>query len=265
MRIAFNVKGDVGGRAVRALLGVSDVAGVGIWKSNPRLPHDRRLGPIEDLLGYDVLVTDDSSIQTVLADAVDARVPLVVATDDLDKSSIAESLIQAQVPALIGANIRSGLAHALLTRMRSDFDEVLEGSVSWTEPGRPFRLGRGIDFPRPVGPLWAKETAKEWFPPGPVRTRRLRAPVEGPWAALAITLSGLVNDGIVSSTLGVSDDREYLSAIALASGAVAMARHGLPAGLWWAGNLADPFLHAATAMGLATATFVQAHDRTTAT
>ncbi len=249
---------------MRALLGEPDLAGIGIWKSNPRLPHDRRLGPIDDLLGYDVLVTDDASVKPMLIDAIDARIPLVVSADDLDNSAIAEELIQAQVPALIGANLRSGLVHALLAELRGSFDEVLEGSVAWTEPGRPFRLGQGVEFPGPVGPLWAKETDKEWFPPGPVKTRRLRAPVEGPWAGIVITLSGLVSDGIVSRTLGVSDDREYLSALSLAAGAAAMARNGLPAGLWWAGNFAEPFLEAATSMGLATAVFEKRHDRTAA-
>ena len=55
--------------------------------------------------------------------------------------------------------------------------------------------------------------------------------------------------------MGVADDRKYLGAIALAAGALAMAKHGLPAGMWWSGDFAEPYLEAAKAFGLATASF----------
>ncbi len=249
------MNGDLGGRAVRALLGEPDVAGIGIWKSNPRLPKDRRIGPIEDLLGYDVLVTDDPVVGPMLNDAIDARVPLVVAQDDVDRAAVAEALIDAQIPGLIGANIRSGLVHAVVAELRNGFDEVLEASVAWTELGRPLRAGHPIQYPPPTGPLWSKAAHKEWFPQAAVKARRYRSPVEGQWAALSITMSGFVNDGVVSRTVGASDDRDYLSAIALAAGAVAMARQVLPAGMWWAGDFASPYLDAARSLGFATASF----------
>jgi hypothetical protein len=265
VRIAFNCTGENGVRAIKALLTDASVESIGIWKSNPSLPHDRRIGPITDLLGYEVLVTDDPSVGQSVADTVDARIPLVTAADDMDKGAIAEALIEAQVPGLVGSNLRAGLVHALLVELRSRFDEVLEESLSWTEPGRPLRRGHAAEFPNPTGPLWAKPSSSEWFPAGHVKLKRFMAPQEDRWAAASVTVSGFVNDGVVSRTVGISDDRKYLEAIALASGALAMAKHGLPAGMWWTGDFSDAYLDAARTFGLATAHFERTgrHERTT--
>ncbi|MEN8040751.1 MAG: hypothetical protein ABFR95_04540 [Actinomycetota bacterium] len=125
-------------------------------------------------------------------------VPLVVWPDGAPSD-----LGPASVPVVVGANLGSTLADALLTHpasMPTDADTV---RVAWTEPGTPYKKGTAIAFPEPVGMAWARKRSNN----------RYVAHRDDEWAAAMTMVEG--PDG--HRTVGVSDHGPHLEALILAA------------------------------------------------
>lgn len=223
MRIALDAGTEVGNRCARTLLGESSVSYLGIV--NEPVPSRRRSGPISDLAGFDVLVTDGSSdIHSLLGRASVAQVPIVVWEDEPGLASGS-----APVPVVHGANVATALTSALAAHpaaAASDSDSV---RISWTEPGKPHRSGTPVTFPEPVGNQWGRKRA-----PG-----RFVAIVDDEWAGAVVDVDGPDGRRIV----GVSDHGAYMEASVLAATALAtasvMASHGLDLKVTSASSLAS--------------------------
>ncbi len=116
------------------------------------------------------------------------RVDLATSPEGFDLF-VTDQVIPTEVPTVtIPLQPLEWLAAELAT-MASDPTER-----SYTSVGQPLHSGTATRFPRPLGGAWARE--KNGF---------LVAPVDGPLAGVSV--SG-------KNTIGVTDDREFLTALA---------------------------------------------------
>lgn len=209
MRVALDTGTEVGNRCARVLLGESSISYLGIV--NEPVPSRRRSGPISDLTGFDVLVTDGSTdAHSLLGRASVARVPMVLWEDG---PRIASG--STPVPVVHGANVATALTSALAAHPAAETYDTDSVRISWTEPGKPHRSGTPLTFPEPVGNQWGRKRA-----PG-----RFVAMVDNEWAGAVIDIDGPEGRRIV----GVSDHAAYMEASVLAAAALAVGSQQLDA------------------------------------
>lgn len=171
---------------------------LGLWDSDGA-HRSKRSGPVNDVAGFDVVVSDRTEhLHDLAAHAAVAGTPLVMWVDE---TGIPPG--RSTVPLVSGANVGSALGDALSHHpmAKPTSDEVM--TIAWTEPGRPRRRGVPTAFPDPVGMLWSKERA-----PG-----RLAATTDGEWGGASVVVEGVGERRIV----GVSDQAAHLEAMVLAA------------------------------------------------
>jgi hypothetical protein len=203
VRVALDTSTEVGNRCARVLLGEASVSYLGVM--NGTVPSRHRSGPISDLSGFDVLVSDGTSdIHSLIGRASVADVPVVLWSDEagVGKGST-------RVPIVYGANVATALTAALRSHPAAEIDAEDVVRVSWTEPGKPHRSGIAITFPEPVGNQWGKKRGSGTFV----------ALVEDEWAGAVVDIEGPRGRRIV----GVSDHGAYMEATVLAATALAVA------------------------------------------
>ncbi len=205
MNIGIDVGQEVGQRAARILLGDARCDILTILNKQWR-PSDDRVVHTTDLTGTDVLISDGtSSLATLIGRASVASTPIVVWPDVSD-----DQTGPATVPVIVGANVGSTLASALLLHPASVTSPGDTVQVGWTEPGTPHRKGIPMPFPEPVGMEWTKERE-----PGRFVARR-----DDKWAGATALIEGPSGQRVV----GVADNGAHLEAITLvATGFVAAA------------------------------------------
>ena len=237
MRIALRQTTDLGLRAGRVLLGEKSLTTLGILDSQLGTGADRRVRHIDSLTGFDVFVTDaEVDVRDDLRLAHDAGVPCVMS-----------GILEDPPPeTIVGANARDGLAHALAEQEIRRVGVPLEVSIGWTSEGQELRRGTAVEFPEPIGSLWARRAPSLVHP-------TFVAPVPGEWAGLSVRVTSASSTGVSTKLVGVADLAIHLDAIALAAAAATAADPGYPADVhhpWWS----DAFLVKAIAMGLTVAT-----------
>jgi hypothetical protein len=250
MRIALDATGKIGARAARVLLAEPSVAALGLI-GRRSTSGDPRVSTITNLAGWDVLASDDTEqAERRYRQASDHGIPFVVPSD---QGSLPPN---PDIPVVVGANHRAGLAVSLASQECARHFSPMEVVVGWTEPGRPLRRGRPLVFPQPVGNLWAHEAQSTW-PEAPTGTQFLAAPVEGPWAGLVARVTAATSEGVEVRTIGVADDAIFLGGIALAAAVLVAASGAYPIGLNHPAAIAPAYLDASLQAGLEVATFVE--------
>ncbi len=258
MRVAVYPIAEAGIRAGRILLGDPHLTELGMYRRSLRNPDDPRARSIEDLEGFDALVTDETDHPLDVASwALAAGVSCALWSDlwrQRDEARrLGEEFAAAGLTLLVGASLGSGIAAALVSHELARTDEALEAKVAWTVPGRPLRRGEAIPFPKPVGPRWGKEVDDD-DQPSTVPTRRFVAPVSGDWAGAVVRLTGLLHDGVAQRVVGVADHAGHLEGLALAAGALSVAAGAFAPGLQWPASEPE-YLNRALEAGLTVATF----------
>lgn len=244
MRIALHATSEVGSRCGRILLAEGELEALGLVGRKPASDRDPRVHPVRHLDGWDLLVSD------ALPTRRDLPVPTVIAPDRSRTDGPRNGL-------LAGCNLASGLGAALAAHQASLAGEPLEVLVAWTEQGSPLRRGEPLPFPDPVGPHWGSpEDPLPWVPPTGV-VRLLSARAEGRWAGVIARVTSAGAEGVTARTLGVSDERSHLEAIALAAGALTAYEVGLEGSLRWPWDYGSRYLDRALRVGLEVASFVE--------
>lgn len=201
MRVLVDATTDIGQRAARVLLAEDGVTHVGLWDA-AEATHNARSGPASDVEGFDVAMSDRMDhIGDLLARCSVAGVPLVLWNDAPD---VAPG--PAIVPVVIGANLGSGLAEALVHHPSASLAPGDDVQIAWTEPGRPLRKGTPIAFPDPVGMSWSKQRS-----PG-----RYVAFRDDEWSGAVVRLEGEGGERII----GVADLGPHLEALVLTATAL---------------------------------------------
>ena len=120
--------------------------------------------------------------------------------------------------------------------------------LAWTRQGKPGRREVAVPFPAPVGARWGTRLPPRPGDPagddprgGPARRALGRGPGPGHVGDEAQARERLV---------AVADDRRHLEAIALAAGALLLARGGAPPGACRPGDVAAAYLAACLGVGL---------------
>jgi len=245
MRVALHHTTDIGLRAGRILLAEPRLRRLGVID---RRTHeaDPRVRSIENVDGYDLVVTDGEDPEPMLDRAAAAGIHCVVWVDgpDLsDRGGFEDTTL------LLGANLATGLALSLGSHEGATLPDADTELVAWTEPGRALRSGEAISFPDPVGPRWGRVRSEGGS------TREVMVPLDGAWAAILTRVS----DGTTTRTVGVSDLAEHLEALALAAGALAVSAGAYPAGPARPADAAAEYLFAALGAGLDVASFTEGH------
>lgn len=238
MRIALDYTSQIGIRSGRLLLGEPDLTFLGVVRREVK-DHDVRLGQINDLSGFDAVVTDDPE-SAILAEAVTFGVPCVLWADGFPDSDEA-----GDIPVLHGSNLVAGIGRSLAQREAEIAGPAADILLAWTEPGKPIRRGEPITFPEPVGARWGARRAMT------NRRVEIAAPVGGEWAGVVVQTTTNEERRI----LGIADLAPHLEAIALAAGGVAAASGLVPPGVHRPEELADDYLLAALRIGLDIASF----------
>ncbi|HEX9853722.1 MAG TPA: hypothetical protein VGC47_00195 [Acidimicrobiia bacterium] len=242
MRVALHDESSVAVRAGQVLLAERDLTVLGLLERDPTT-HDPRIERVDDLAGYDVLVTDaHRDMDGLVEEALEAGIGCVLFAGGPDIGerygsefdSIGRTLI-------VGANLATGIARCLAAHETARGGEVLGVTCAWTEPGSRLRRGEPVAFPDPVGALWAKRRRGR-------DKHDLVAPVEGDWAAATAAVTSVVDGGVVSRVVGVADLSAHLQALALASAAIAIDSYASGAHLPEAS--AERYLMAALGAGL---------------
>lgn len=209
---------------------------------------DDRIHTVNDLSGYDVVVTDAPDAAELVETALEAGISCVVWADGDDlAAAYGDQFAEAGTTLLTGANVASGLAPCLAAHETARGGEVLEVSIAWTEPGTPLRRGEPIPFPDPVGPRWALQRSN------PSGYKAFAAPVSGEWAAALARVTSVAAHGVVTRVVGVADLAVHLEALALAAGAMAIDLYA--AGAHRPADAAEIFLAKTLDAGLDIATY----------
>lgn len=246
MRIAMHHTSEVGVRCGRILLAERGLMELGVV-DRPTRTKDPRVRRTDDLLGYDVVVTDDPQPAHIIERALAAGISCVLWVDGDDLVEQHESeFLAIERTLLAGANLGAGLAPSLAVHESLGREEVLEVSIGWTEPGRRLRRGEPLAFPDPVGGVWGVER------PSRSGFRAFAAPLGGQWAGAMAKVTLATPDGVAIRIVGVADLAPHLEALALAAGAITIGSYATggqapPAS-------ADRYLDAMIAAGLGVAT-----------
>ncbi|MDJ0960166.1 MAG: hypothetical protein QNJ88_05880 [Acidimicrobiia bacterium] len=252
MRIAIHQTGEVGLRAARIILAERDLDVLGLLDRDPRATDDR-VERVDHLDGYDVLVVDDLEGVDELAErALEAGTALCV-WNDFDPGDLDGAFIERMSTILVGANLATGLTPCLAAHEVARGGHLMDVSIAWTEPGAPLRRGVAVPFPDPVGARWAK--SRDYGD-----TEVLVAPVVGEWAGAMARVTSATGTGVVTRIVGVADLAPHLEALALASGAITLARGAFPLGMAEPKDAAETYLSAALAAGLDVASY-ELHDQ----
>ncbi len=240
MRIALDHTSEIGVRAGRLLMGEEGLDLLGIVRRDVK-DSDRRIRRIDDLEGFDAVVTDDPD-SAILDEAVSAGVPCVLWADTFDRQTDI-----GEIPLLLGANLVSGIGQSLASREADVAGPDAQILFAWTEPGKPLRHGEPLTFPEPVGSRWGTRRR--------MTNRRLdvAATVPDEWAGVLVRSTA--DEG--TRTLGIADLATHLEAIALASGAVLAASGLVSPGTHRPDETADQYLVSALRIGLDIASFTE--------
>jgi len=263
LRIAVHASVEAGARAARILLGERDLIELGTFRCSLQNPDDARVRRVEDLSGFDVLVSDATDDPLELAEvALDHGISCVLWTDLWDHRDAAEEyglrFDDAGTSLVIGASLGPGIATALASHEVARLDNVFELTVGWTVPGKPLRKGAALPFPGPVGPLWGRAVEASTIP-DPVPTQRYDAPVNGEWAGAMARVTGAHDNGVARRVVGVADHAGHLEGLAIAAAAVTAAAGAYASGLQWPAAV-DEYLDRALAAGLTVAHYTLAAD-----
>jgi hypothetical protein len=204
VKAVLDAASEIGQRAGHILLGEAGADFVGLWNT-PEASAKARSGPVDDVAGFDVVVSDRSTnIEDLVARCAVAHVPLVLWTD-------APNLHEgpAAAPVAKGANVGLGLSEALTHHPSAASVAADSVVVGWTEPGKPKGSGTAVPFPEPVGMSWGRERSSNRF----VAFR------DDDWGGATVTLEGPSGKRIV----GVADLSSHLEALVLAGAALAAA------------------------------------------
>jgi hypothetical protein len=258
MRIAVHPQAEPGLRAARIILGERQLAELGMFRRSLNNPDDPRARPIDDLAGFDVLVSDDVDDPFAIAhDALEAGVSCVLWSDLWEDRAAARALgdqfAAAGLTLLVGASLGSGIASALASHEVARTEETLELTVAWTIEGRPLRRGEPLPFPDPVGSRWGREVEDQDLP-APRPTRHFVAPITGDWAGAMARITGVLDDGVARRVVGVADHAGHLEGIAIAAATFTVATGAYRPGLQWP-STHEEYLEKALTAGLAVATF----------
>lgn len=240
MRIALDHTSEIGVRAGRLLMGEEGLDLLGVVRRDVK-DKDSRIRRIDDLAGFDAVVTDDPD-SAILAEAASAGVPSVLWADTFDPQTDT-----ADVPVLFGANLVTGIGRSLATREADIAGTGAQILFAWTEPGKPLRHGEPLMFPEPVGSRWGTRRR--------MTNRRLEvaAAVPDQWAGVIVRST--TNEE--TRTLGIADLATHLEAIALAAGGVLAASGVLSPGENRPEETADQYLVSALRIGLDMASFTE--------
>jgi len=248
MRLALHPTTEAGHRAGRILLSEHELEALGIYGHRSRNTEDRRSMAITDLAGFALLISDDSTAPLDLATiAAEDGLSCVLAADPVPPPLLATRFADRGLTLLLGAGT-PGLAEALLFHETLSAQPGQEVLVAWTTEGKPLHRGVAVPFPDPLGARWGRR-----LPTGndPLVTR-VEVPVEGPWGGALARTAGR-RDGY--RLVAAADQRHHLAALALAAGALLVARGGLAPGVWHPADAADAYLLTAGHIGLEIAGF----------
>ena len=241
MRIALDHSTEVGMRTGKLLLGEAKLETLGIV-GQPVSDRDPRLRRIDDLEGFDVVVTDDPELG-IARQAIESGVPIVAWVDGDDVAPEDPA-----VPLMTGANLATGIALALAAREIASVGHPSSALVAWTEPGTPVRSGEPVTFPDPVGARWGRIRHRHGI------STEVVVPLAGEWAGVVVRVS----DEQRTRILGIADLATHLEALALTAGAVTIASGTARRGLVRPADYADEYLLAALRLGLDIASFTSA-------
>lgn len=269
MRIAIHPVAEAGVRAGRILLAERYLSELGFYGRSFQHPDDRRARSIDDLTGFDVVVTDETDHPEHIAEAaLDAGISCVLWSDlwqDRDEAArLDRAFAETGSTLLIGASLGPGIASCLAAHEIARTDTPLQLTVAWTVPGRPLRRGEPLPFPKPVGARWGREVFDEDIPRD-VPHHTYVAPVPGEWAGAMARMTGVLDDGVARRVVGVADQAAHLEGLALAAGSLAVASGAYGPGLQWPSNAAESYLERALEAGLTLATYTSeqsSRDRT---
>ncbi len=212
MRIALDTGTDVGQRTARIFLGDPRCDRL-LMVNSGWIPRDRRILQTRDFSGVDVVVSDGTTpLASLIGRSSVAGAPLVF-WSDVPTSELGS----AAIPVIVGANVGSTLADALLTHPSSRPVPGDTVQVAWTEPGSPHRKGVPFAFPDPVGMAWTQERVEGRF----VAFR------EDEWGGATTIVDGESGKRVV----GVSDLGAHLEALTLAAVAFTAAAGSFTAGI----------------------------------
>lgn len=182
----------------------------------PPRDDDPRLERVDDLAGYDVLVSDDTEDpRTAVRMALNAGIGCVLYDDgDGIDEEYGQQFADLGRALLLGANTAAGIAPSLASHETARGGEILGVTIGWTEPGSPLRRGEPLPFPDPVGARWAHERRTE------SGYKAFVAPVVGQWAGAIARVTSATDEGVVTRVVGVADLAAHLEALALAAAAI---------------------------------------------
>lgn len=242
MKIALHHSAEVGFRAGQIILGDRRVELVGVVDRTPSDSRGGRVVRVDDLSGYDVLVTDDRDPLPYLRRALDAGVPCAIWVEP-DPTSIEPG----GLTVLVGANLASGIAPCLASHEVARLGKDSTAVVAWTEPGSPLRSGEPLAFPDPVGGRWGRRVQRG-------DDSLFVAPIDGEWAGALARVTAPGPDG-PTRIVGVSDLAPHLEALALAAGTLAVASGAYPPGVAAPVDAAEAYLAEALGAGLDVAAY----------
>jgi hypothetical protein len=257
VRLALHPTGEAGRRAARILLAEPGLAALGIYGSRGPEAAQPRAMAVSDLAGFAVLASDDATAPLDLAAiAVEDGLSCVLAADVEPDAGLAGRFASRGVTLLVAASL-PGLAESFAHRAAPEAASPRETLLGWTvEPAAVHGEGRGrrvaLPFPEPVGPRWGNA-----LPPrradGP-GVARVEAGAAGPWGGALARVATGKGRRREERLVAAADDRLHLAAIALAGGALLLARGTIPPGLLRPGDAAEPYLAECVGVGLEVAT-----------
>ena len=223
VKVAIHQTGPIAGRCSEILLAEGRLTLLGVLDQNPQRPKTVR---IDDLADWDVLVSDATDTDTILARATSAGIPLAV------RGTVSTAV---DIPVFSEASL-AAVARAIAATTTPRL-------IAITAPGTPLRSGTSVAFPPPIGRLRAVSNS----------AGLLVAPTSGDWGGVVVEAA--------SETIGVADQAAFVNAIALASAAIIMATTSNEPGIVDVGSIADHYLEIAEAAGLEIARFRPAPTR----
>jgi hypothetical protein len=246
MRIAAHHTSEVGVRAGRIILGERELLEMGVVDRDAKTT-DTRIRRSDDLLGFDVVMTDDPQPAPIVERALRAGISCVLWVDGDDMiDRYGADFAANERTLLVGANLAAGLAPSLAVHESLGKEVVLEVSIGWTEPGRALRRGEPVVFPDPVGGMWAAEREPR------AGFLSYAAPTGGEWAGAMAKVTLATPEGVATRIVGVADLAVHLEALALAAGAITIGAYA--SGGQTPAAAADRYLDAMIAAGLDVAT-----------